>query len=171
MYIGRLKGVGKLWQYTTVDRASSFAVAAVRAAEKSAPAGAAFLRQVHRCSPKPASACSGRAIVDGGPEFQAEFRAKAAELGVVRHQSPARSPNLNAFVERFQGTALHAHYRIAFRYRYYTSAGELDADLQAWLRYYTFERPPRPPHPRPAARRDLLHRASRSAHRERMESR
>jgi len=46
-------------------------------------------------------------------------------------------------VERFQGTVLHAHYRTAFRYRFYTSAEEIDADLQAWLRFYNFERPHR----------------------------
>lgn len=35
---------------------------------------------------------------------------------------------------------LHLHYRTAFRYRFYTSAADIDADLQAWLRFYNFER-------------------------------
>ena len=38
---------------------------------------------------------------------------------------------------------LHLHYRTAFRYRFYTSASDIDADLQAWLRFYNFERPHR----------------------------
>jgi len=65
------------------------------------------------------------------------------ESGVRHHRIPPRSPNLNAFVERFQGTVLHLHYRVAFRYRYYTSAAAIDADLQAFLRFYNFERPHR----------------------------
>lgn len=46
-------------------------------------------------------------------------------------------------MERFQGTVLHLHYRVAFRYRYYTAIETIDADLQAWLRFYNFERPHR----------------------------
>lgn len=49
-------------------------------------------------------------------------------------------PNLNGFVERFQSTVLHQHYRTAFRYRFYDDIDVLDADLQAWLRHYNFER-------------------------------
>jgi hypothetical protein len=35
---------------------------------------------------------------------------------------------INAFVERFQGTVVHLHYRVAFCYPYYTSAAAIDAD-------------------------------------------
>src|SRR5437762_2983434 len=31
----------------------------------------------------------------------------------------------------------------ALRYRFYTSAADIDADLRAWLRFYNFERPHR----------------------------
>jgi hypothetical protein len=142
MYIGQLKGVGKLWQYTAVDGASSFGFAQVIAGEKSAAAAAGFLREVHAAFAE-AGIALVTATVDGGPEFHREFRTSCAELGVRRDQLPARSPNLNAFVERFQGTCLHQHYRTAFRYRFYEHANDVDADLQAWLRYYNFERPHR----------------------------
>jgi transposase InsO family protein len=82
-------------------------------------------------------------VVDGGPQFKGEFAAAARRLGVSVHRIPPRSPDLNAFVERFQGTVLHLHYRTAFRYRFYTSARDIDADLQAWLASTTFERPHR----------------------------
>ncbi len=43
MYIGKLKGVGKLWQYSAVDGASSFGIARVVAGDKSAAAAARLL--------------------------------------------------------------------------------------------------------------------------------
>jgi transposase InsO family protein len=83
-------------------------------------------------------------VIDGGPEFKGEFRKTCAPTRVSVHQIPPRSPDLDAFVERFQGTVLHLQYRTAFRYRFYGSATDVDADLAGWLRFYNFERP----HPR-----------------------
>ncbi len=143
MYVGRLKGVGKIWQYSAVDGACSFGFATVRRGEKSARAAAEFLE----CHVLPAYAEVGmvlkEVVVDGGPEFKGQFRATCRRLGISVHQIPPRSPDLNAFVERFQGTVLHLHYRTAFRYRFYTRGADIDADLQAWLRHYNFERPHR----------------------------
>jgi transposase InsO family protein len=143
MYVGNLKGVGKIWQYSAVDGACSFAFARVLAGEKSAAAAATFLTQEVAPVYTEAGIALAEVVVDGGPEFKGAFTAACAAVGVSRHQLPARSPNLNAFVERFQGTVLHLHYRSAFRYRFYTDAADIDADLQAWLRFYNFERPHR----------------------------
>jgi Methyltransferase domain len=62
---------------------------------------------------------------------------------ITRHQLPPPSPNLNASVERFQGSLLHLHYRTAFRYRFHTSVADIDSDLQGWMRFCNFERPHR----------------------------
>lgn len=141
--VGQLKGVGKVWQYSAVDGGCSYGWGRVRAGEKSAAAMAAFLEH----DVLPTIAAAGRQLrrvtTDNGPEFGAAFGAACRRLGLEHHRIPPRSPNLNAFVERFQGTVLHLHYRIAFRYRYYTSAADIDADLAAWLRHYNFERPHR----------------------------
>ena len=143
MYVGNLKGVGKLWPYSAVDGASSFGIARVQAGPKTAHNAARFLTS----DVAPAFAEAGititQATVDGGPEFMSEFRSVCDQLGIHRHQLPPRSPNLNAFVERFQGTCLHLHYRTAFRYRFYESADDVDTDLQAWLGFYNYERPHR----------------------------
>lgn len=143
MYVGNLKGVGKLWQYSATDGASSLGIGRVLSGEKTSQKAASFLRN----DVAPVFAEAGipliQATVDGGPEFQSAFRRTCAELGIRRHQLPPRSPDLNAFVERFQGTCLHLHYRTAFRYRFYESVDDVDTDLQAWLRFYNFERPHR----------------------------
>ena len=142
-YVGHLKGVGKVWQLSAVDGASSFAIARVIAGDKTAAVMARFLVE----DVLPALGAAGlrpvTATTDNGPEFGKVFGAACREAGVRHHRIPPRSPNLNAFVERFQGTVLHLHYRVAFRYRYYTSAVTIDADLQAFLRFYNFERPHR----------------------------
>jgi transposase len=143
MYVGHLKGVGKVWQYSAVDGACSFGFAKVLAGEKSAAAAARFLERDVLPVFREAGIELKEAVVDGGPEFKRGFKSTCERLGISRHQIPPRSPDLNAFVERFQGTVLHLHYRTAFRYRFYTSARDIDADLQAWLRFYNFERPHR----------------------------
>ncbi len=143
MYVGRLKGVGKIWQYSAVDGGCSFGFATVRRGEKSARAAAEFLE--HHVLPVYAEAgiTLKEVVVDGGPEFKGQFTRTCRRLQIAVHRIPPRSPDLNAFVERFQGTVLHLHYRTAFRYRFYTSAADIDADLAAWLRFYNFERPHR----------------------------
>jgi transposase InsO family protein len=142
-YVGRLKGVGKVWQLSAVDGASSFAIARVMAGAKTAAAMARFLLEDVLPATRRAGLRLVTATTDNGPEFARTFSAACATAGVRHHRIPPRSPNLNAFVERFQGTVLHLHYRVAFRYRYYTAIETIDADLQAFLRFYNFERPHR----------------------------
>ena len=142
-YVGNLKGVGKVWQLSAVDGASSFGIARVVAGDKTAAVMARFFAE----DVVPACRAAGLRLVtattDNGPEFGRAFGEACQTADVRHHRIPPRSPNLNAFVERFQGTVLHLHYRVAFRYRYYTSASTIDADLQAFLRFYNFERPHR----------------------------
>jgi len=142
-YVGRLKGVGKVWQFSAVDGASSFGIARVLAGTKTAAAMARFLVEDVLPAIRRAGLRLVTATTDNGPEFARRFAAACLAAGVHHHRIPPRSPNLNAFVERFQGTVLHLHYRVAFRYRYYTAIETIDADLQAWLRFYNFERPHR----------------------------
>ena len=143
MYVGKLKGVGTIWQYSLVDGACSFGFARAHSGRKSAKSMARFLEEDVLPIYREAKIRLVRINSDGGPEFGKAFSAKCLELGIEHHRLPPRSPDLNAFVERFQGSCLHLHYRIAFRYRFYLNAPDLDADLQAWLRHYNFERPHR----------------------------
>ncbi len=142
-YVGNLKGVGKVWQLSAVDGASSFGIARVVAGDKTAAVMARFLANDVLPACRRAGVRLVSATTDNGPEFGRPFGEACRVAGVRHHRIPPRSPNLNAFVERFQGTVLHLHYRVAFRYRYYTAAATIDADLQAFLRFYNFERPHR----------------------------
>lgn len=143
MYVGRLKGVGPVWQYSAIDGACSFGFGRVHAGKKTASRAAAFLEDEVLPAYREAGIPLVEVVTDGGPEFKGVFPKACERLGIRHRRLPPRSPDLNAFVERFQGSVLHLHYRVAFRYRFYTSAADIDADLQAWLRFYNFERPHR----------------------------
>jgi len=139
-YIGKLKGVGKVWQITACDAASSYGVARILP-ELSAAAVAQFLQDVL----VPAVARAGwslrRVLTDGGGEFKAEFAAACAALGIRHTRIKPRHAWTNGFVERLQQTILTEHWRVVFRRHYFTSRPALDRTLQAFLRFYNFERP------------------------------
>lgn len=143
MYVGKLKGVGPIWQFAAIDGACSFALAQAVAGEKRQAQAIAFV--VERVLPVYAEAGIElkQVTTDRGPEFGSAFRDALHERGIRHRRLPPRSPNLNGFVERLHGTILHEHYRVAFRLRYYLSATDVDADLQGFMRHYNFERPHR----------------------------
>jgi Integrase core domain/Helix-turn-helix domain len=82
-YIGKLKGVGPVWQVTACDVASSYGVARILP-ELSAAAVASFLRTVVVPAVRQAGWSVERVLTDGGGEFKAEFAAACAALG-IRH--------------------------------------------------------------------------------------
>jgi transposase InsO family protein len=139
-YIGKLKGVGKLWQITACDAASSYALAKVVAVCNGSEA-AAFLRQVVATTLAEAGWRLQRVLTDGGSEFKGEFDKACAELNVRHTRTKPRHAWTNGFVERLQGTILHEHWRIAFRRRYFRKRFQLQASLDGFLRFYNFERP------------------------------
>lgn len=138
-YVGKLKGVGRVWQFTAVDAACSFAFARLAAANN-APEAAAFLTQVIL----PAYAKAGiiiRAILtDNGSEYKGRFAKALAAAAIEHRKTRPKSPQTNGFVERFHGTALHEFYRIAFRRKFYRGRRTLNKDLQGFLHYYNFDR-------------------------------
>ena len=139
-YIGKLKGVGKLWQITACDAASSYAMAKVIVANNAAEA-AVFLRDVVVVEVKKAGWRLRRVLTDGGSEFKAEFDEACRDLGVRRTRTKPRHAWTNGFVERLQGTILHEHWRIAFRRRYFRRRHQLQVSLESFLEFYNFQRP------------------------------
>ena len=139
-YIGRLKGVGKVWQITACDAATSYGLAGLLPAHD-AVAAATFLREVVVPHYQRAGWPMRRVLTDGGPEFKGAFDAGCRRLGIRHTRTKPRHAWTNGFVERLQGTILQEHWRVAFRRHYFTSRVALQRALDGFMRYYNTERP------------------------------
>jgi transposase InsO family protein len=139
-YIGNLKGVGKVWQITACDAATSYGLAGLLAAHD-ATAAATFLREVLVPHFQRAGWPVRRVLTDGGPEFKGAFDVVCRELGLRHTRTKPRHAWTNGFVERLQGTILQELWRVAFRRRYFTTRAALQRALDDFMRYYNTERP------------------------------
>jgi transposase InsO family protein len=139
-YVGKLKGVGKVWQITGCDAASSFAWARLVIGEVTAAAVLAFLREVVRPTYRPAGWQLRRVLTDNGKEFKGVFAAGCEHLRIRVTRTKPRHAWTNGFVERLQKTILHEHWRIAFRRQYFTGRRMLQGSLDRFLQFYNYER-------------------------------
>ena len=139
-FIGKLKGVGAVWQLTAVDTATRWAICEVFIGPSHAQDAAGFVDRVVRKLKRLGVSVTG-VLTDNGPEFAGTaFTRHVAELGIVHHRTPPRSPNHNAVCERFQGTALQECWRPAFHRRRFDRLTQLRAELDSWLVTYNTRR-------------------------------
>ena len=140
-YVGRLKGVGAVWQLTAVDVATRTAVCQLIVGDKTAAVAATFLDHLKKALRKHGITLEG-VLTDNGPEFIGKaFQTRATTLGLVHHRIPPRSPNHNSVCERFHGTVLHEFYRPHFHRGRVDDLNLLDRSLQTWLSDYNHHRP------------------------------
>ncbi|WP_459986721.1 DDE-type integrase/transposase/recombinase, partial [Nocardioides sp. AN3] len=140
-YVGRLKGVGAVWQLTAVDVATRIAVVQLVVGDKTAAVAARFLDHLKKALRKQGITLAG-VLTDNGPEFVGRvFQDHAAQLGLVHHRIPPRSPNHNSVCERFHGTVLQEFYRPHFHCGRVEDMALLDRSLQAWTCDYNEHRP------------------------------
>jgi transposase InsO family protein len=139
-YIGNLKGVGRVWQITACDAASSFGLARVFVGDPNARIAARFLRNHVVPTLRQAGWLVKRVLTDGGSEFKGDFDRACRALRIRHTRTKPRHAFTNGFVERLQQTLLHDHWRIEFRRRYFTTLRQLEASLQSYLRFYNHER-------------------------------
>jgi transposase InsO family protein len=139
-YVGKLKGVGKIWQITGCDAACSYAWARLVVGEVTAAAVLTFLRDDVRPTYRRAQWRLQRVLTDNGKEFKGAFAAGCARLGVRITRTKPRHAWTNGFVERLQGTILHEHWRIAFRRQYFTGRVALQRSLDTFLEFYNHQR-------------------------------
>jgi len=135
-YIGKLKGVGEVWQLTAVDTHTRTADVAITIGRPNAAATTRFIdllvrRWRHR------GYQIGSVLTDNGSEFTAHrFQNHLTRLGIDHHRIPPRSPNHNAVVERFHQTMLEDCWRPAFHRRRFHSRHQLQTQANAWLTDY-----------------------------------
>ena len=139
-YIGKLKGVGKVWQLTACDAASSFAMAEITL-DFTARATSQFLAKRVVPALRKAGWPVQRVLTDQGNEFRGAFDHVCAELGIGHTRTQPRHAWTNGFVERLQGTILNEHWRIEFRRRYFTAINAMQLSLDRYLDYYNWHRP------------------------------
>jgi transposase InsO family protein len=139
-YIGKLKGVGKVYQLTAIDVFTRWAFVAIVLGPVTAGHTVAFLERLLRHYRR--HGIKVRAVLtDNGPEYVASaFSAALAAKGLRHERIPARSPNHNAVVERFHETILQECWRPAFHRRHFTSIRQLQAEADAWLITYHHRR-------------------------------
>lgn len=139
-YIGKLKGVGRVWQITACDAASSYGLAMVFLGEPNAAVSARFLRERVVLAFRRAGWPVRRVLTDRGSEFKGAFDEACRALDLRHTRTKPRHAFTNGFVERLQQTILHDHWRVEFRRRYFTKLPHLEASLQSYLRFYNHER-------------------------------
>jgi transposase InsO family protein len=118
-YVGKPKGIGPIYQLTAVDTATRWAICELVLGHVNSEVAAAFCRHV----------AHGLLVAN-----------TCAELGVIHHRIPPRSPNHNAVVERFHGTVLEECYRIAFHRRRFDRIADVDHVLQDFVHRYNTRR-------------------------------
>ena len=138
-YVGKLKGVGKVWQYTACDAACSFAVAQV-SVEFSAQAAARFLTGRVLPTYQAAHWAVRRILTDQGSEYRGVFDQACAQLGIRHTRTKPRHAWTNGFVERLQGTILSELWRIEFRRRFFTGVAAMQTALDHYLEFYNTRR-------------------------------
>lgn len=142
-YVGTLKGVGRIFQITAIDTYSSYTWAKLYT-DKSARAACDFMIHVYNNSQ---DVPVHSVLTDNGLEFTTHHKSKnhsferlLKELKIKHRLTKVRHPWTNGAVERVQRTILEEFYQVAFRTRIYETIGQLNDDLQKYLKKYNCQR-------------------------------
>jgi transposase InsO family protein len=139
-YIGKLKGVGKVYQLTAIDVFTRWAFVMIVLGPVTATHTMTFLDRLLRHYRRHGVTVKA-VLTDNGPEYVAKgFQVHLAAKGLRHERIPARSPNHNSVCERFHGTILQECWRPAFHRRHFTSIRQLQSEVDAWLTTYHHRR-------------------------------
>jgi transposase InsO family protein len=145
LYIGTLKGVGRIYQQTFIDTYAKVAFAKVYD-RKNALVAADLLND--RVLPffEGADIPLLRILTDRGSEYcgnreHHEYQLYLDLENIEHTRTKARHPQTNGICERFHKTMLNEFYRVAFRRKIYRTLDELQEDVDTWLSEYNEQRP------------------------------
>jgi transposase InsO family protein len=144
MYVGYLKGVGRIYQQSVVDTYSSVAFAKLYETKTPVTAADTLNDQVMPFF-EDNEVVVQRVLTDRGTEFCGRDDQHAyelfLELNEIEHtRTKAQHPQTNGICERFHQTCLNEFYKITFRKKIYSSLVELQQDLDQFIFYYNCER-------------------------------
>ena len=131
-YIGKLKGVGEVWQLTATDVRTRLTDVRIIAGRPNSKKTASFLDLIRRRWNRRGFPIRG-IISDNGGEFKGDFTKRVGALKLEHIRIPPHSPNHNAVVERVHQTILEGCWRPAFHQRFFTSIRQLQTQANAWL--------------------------------------
>jgi transposase InsO family protein len=140
LYVGTLKGVGRIYQQTFIDTYSKVGFAKLY--DRKTPITAADLLN-DRVLPffDEHGIRLLRVLTDRGTEYcgnpeRHEYELYLAIEDIDHTRTKTKSPQTNGICERFNKTLLDEFYRVQFRKKIYGSLTELQADLDEYLKKY-----------------------------------
>jgi len=144
LYVGHLKGVGKVYMQAVVDTFGSFAFACLHTSKL--PEHAAVILHNDVLPEYRKWGLEVKAVLtDNGREYCGKdhhpYELYLAPNDIGRRTTKVGRPRTSGFVERFNRTVPEEFLRPAFRKKYYESVEALQKDLDKWLKYYNFKRP------------------------------
>jgi transposase InsO family protein len=144
-YVCRLKGVGRIYQFSAIDTFSSFGCAYLYT-DKSAKSAIDFVDKTVEIFAQMGITVE-RVLTDHGKEYTTHwedsyhpFEEYLGLNGIKHRYTKVRHHWTNGFVERFQRTILEEFYQPALLKKTYHNLEELRRDLDQFLYFYNFQR-------------------------------
>jgi transposase InsO family protein len=146
-YVGRLKGVGRVYLQAVIDTYGSFGFAKLYTSKRPETAVDVLYDQVLPFYQEHKLAVEA-ILTDNGTEYKGRPMIHLYEIfldfnDIEHRNTKVANPKTNGFVERFNRTLLDEFFRTCFRKKLYESVQALQADLDDWLHEYNYERPHR----------------------------
>lgn len=143
-YIGRIKGVGRIYMQVVIDTYGSYAFGYLHTSKIPEHSATVIHNDVlpqYQNWGIPVKAI----LTDNGSEYCGKethhYELYLALNDIEHRRTKVKSPRTNGFVERFNRTALNEFFRKAFREKFYESVESLQDDFDKWLKHYNTERP------------------------------
>ena len=142
-YVGTLKGIGRIFQFTAIDSYSSYGWTKLYT-DKSALSACDFMMHV---SNNNLDVPIRSVLTDNGLEFTTHHPSKnhgferlLKELAINHKLTKVRHPWTNGACERLNRTFLEEFYQVAFRTKIYHSVQQLNDDLSRFIEFYNCQR-------------------------------
>lgn len=143
--VGTIKGIGRIYQQTFIDTYSRVAIVKLYT-DKTAIAAADLLNDKVIPFFEKEKIKLHRILTDRGTEYCGKPHEHAYQLylgieDIDHSKTKVRHPQTNGICERLHRTMQDECYNILFRKKLYNSLGELQTDVDEWLRKYNHNRP------------------------------